>query len=331
MAENAMNKDHRTIIELAEKIDRAGDLKEEIKDLGVKREKYKNVKFDSKHKYFPYGAMLGEIKEEGERRTFKKVLVLFLYMLLIYAALFALPAGAAFVLDYLDIFAYRRFLDEALFAVIIIAVYVLVVVIFLFTFKRCARKLRAGLDKRKKKRLLKRRKERLSKALDDSRRMIREYEAAFAEKIEAADKRIEEAQKELAALEEEFAQNAKVPLKFIPEIQRVKSYFDERRADTIKEALNLLVAEMREEEHFTDLMEILKQHLATLETLEGEFSTVEKYQKTLADKTLQEEREKRRATQKGEREKELARERRERKKTRKGKKQERKRIKKMYY
>ncbi len=331
MAENVTNKDHRIIIELSEKIDRAGDLKEEIEDSGVKREKYKNVKFDSKHKYFPYGAMLQELGEEARTPTFKKGLILFLYLFLIYASLFASPAGAVFVLDYLDVFAYSRFLDEAVFALAIIGAYIVVFAVFLLSFKKCKRKLRAGLDKRKRKRLLKRRKERLSKALDDSRRMIREYEAGFAEKIEAADKRIEEAQKELSALEEDFAKNATVPLKFIPEIQRVKSYFDERRAETIKEALNLLVAEKREEEHFEDLMEMLKRHLSTLENLEEEFSTVEEYQKTLAEHTLKEDREKQRKAQKGEREKEIDRERRQKKKTRKGKKEAQKRIKKMYY
>jgi len=236
-----------------------------------------------------------------------------------------------FVLDYLDIFAYSRFLEEATFGLVIIAAYVVVVAVVLLTFKKCKRKLRAGMDKRKRKRLLKRRKEKLGKALDDSRRMIREYEAAFAEKIEAADQRIEKAQEELSALEEDFARNAFVPIKFIPEIQRVKSYFDERRAETIKEALNLLVTEKREEEHFEHLMEMLKRHLSTLENLEEEFSTVEKYQKTLAEKTLREEREKRREEQMGEREKELARERRQRKKSKKGKKEAQKHIKRKYY
>lgn len=328
MADETLNKDHRIINELSEKINRAGDLKEEIEDLTVKREKYRNVKFSSEHKFFPYGALMLELDEDVRKRTFGKSFFLFLYLLLTYAALFALPAAAVFVMDYLELFAYSRFLEELVFTIMIIGAYAVVVAVFLLTFKKHRWRLIRGLEKRKRKRLIKKRKEKLGNAMDESRRMIKEYEAAFAEKIEDADERMKKAQEELSALEKEFAQNATVPLKFIPEIRRVKSYFDEKRADTIKEALNLLVAEKREEERFNHLMAMLKKHLSSLEHLGEEFASVQQYQKTLAERSLREDREKEREAKMQKSAEELPR---EGKNQKKSKKEKQKHIKRKYY
>ena len=289
MLEN--NKEYQAITSLEKTIEEADKTRNELEALKSKRQKIENVSMNPEHKFFPYGQTLNKLDEDGRKRTFLKVLMHAVYILIPYGILFALPLAGIYLLDMYNIINMDLFYTNSAYQFVLAGIYAVVIVITVLTVFKYSRWIWRGQTKRRFNRLRSARHGQLSDTFEESESQIRRFEETLESRVESLNKDIESLDEKLQKYHKKIEDNTMVPRKFIPDIKKIAGYFEDNRVKNIKDAINLHVAEKRQDRMFEDIREAMDKQAAELSSLKDVMQSIKSIEQKISERPVQTEKE----------------------------------------
>ncbi|MFW6299114.1 MAG: hypothetical protein ACOC14_05480 [Bacillota bacterium] len=280
------NKEYQSITALEKTINEAEKTRAKLATLNARKAKLENVSMTPEHKYFAYGKTLRQLENDGYKKTFLKILLHAVYLLVPYGLLFAAPIIGIYVLDRYNILDRDLFWTDSAYQFILAGIYAVLLVITVLTIFKVSRKIWKGQTKRRLNRLRASRHTLLTETLEESEKEIAHFNGIIESRIESLDQDIEALDKKLQEYHQKIEDNTMVPKKFIPDINAIRAYFEEGRVENIKDAINLLVHERREDQKFAALEKNLEQQINELKALKDVMMSIETLEQKISEKPI---------------------------------------------